>query len=700
MSKNKFYSIFLLLFLLVGFSLPALASQDNEPDQYVHVNILADNKNIQGGETIRLGIEQNIYPKWHSYWLNPGDSGLAFDITWDLPEGFSVSDLEWPTPQKIYVGELTNYGYEGQVTLLQNLTVPETISDEPLTLTGTVNLLVCHDICIPETHNVSITFNDNSPHHAEKIAMAEKQKPTLLSYEASFYEDEGNLIIDIKEGETVLPLENIYTAPEEWGLVQNSADTKIEKTSNGYRVTQKRGERDLSEAKNLPFIIAHQDSGKAYRLVATPSQPQMANQGEDLSATSHASDNEKQEISFLQAVIFAMLGGLVLNLMPCVFPVLSIKALSLVNLGGKEEKKAKLYGLSYTAGILISFSIIAGILIALKAAGAEIGWGFQLQNPIVISLLAYLIFIIGLNLAGVFEFSNKFGNVGQNLTQQSGNKGAFFTGVLATLVATPCTAPFMGVAMGYALTQGAVISMIIFLMLGFGLALPYLALCFIPALRTKLPRPGAWMERFKELLSFPMFLTAAFLVWVLAQQVGTLSILIILSSIVAISFLIWLWKHMPKGGLLKILSILIIISLALFVVTAPFKLQKNETVSSVTTENTQVFSNDTLSELLEGDDAIFTNMTADWCITCKVNERVALKTTTIENLFKEKNIQYLKGDWTNHNTEITQYLNKFNRQGVPLYVYYAPRDPNTGKRPEAVILPQVLTTTIIQKTIQ
>jgi thiol:disulfide interchange protein DsbD len=383
-----------------------------------------------------------------------------------------------------------------------------------------------------------------------------------------------------------------------------------------------------------------------------------------------------------------------------------MKALSLINLGDKEESKARIYGLSYTAGILVSFGIIGGILLALKAGGAQIGWGFQLQNPVVIMSLVYLIFLIGLNLAGFFEFTARLGKVGtvtQKLSAENGHRGAFFTGVLATLVATPCTAPFMGAALGFALTQPAIISMIVFLTLGLGLALPYLALCFIPALRAKLPKPGAWMQSFKQFLSFPMFLTAIWLVWVLGKQAGVTGIVTALLGVFVIAFAIWLYKTAPQkiiGKGFKI--ILILISTLALIGTFSFAKTLHVTASNSEVSNTQNWSNftpETLEELLEGDSPVFTNMTANWCITCKVNEKIALNTETIHELFANSNIEYLKGDWTNQNAEITQYLNKYDRQGVPLYVYYGPRNTQTGMRPEPVVLPQILTAGLVKKAI-
>ncbi len=676
---------------------------DDQPDNYVSVNVFANQTKVTAGDTIRLGLEQTIYPKWHTYWLNPGDSGLPFSVEWQLPEGFEVTPLEWATPSKIPFDELTNYGYEEKVVLLQNLTLPKTYDGQPLTIEGTSNMLVCHDICIPESHPVQLVLNGDAMPKPALIELADSKLPQNLEVSATYSIVDTNVEINIESNDLVLSDDQAYIAPEEWGLVYNSGALTVTKTDAGYTLSQKRGDRDLTEIKDFPFVFSSAAQETGYRIVAKPSVKEAL----AIALTPKAepivleSASAASGFTFVKAIIFALLGGLILNLMPCVFPVLSMKALSLVQLNDKEEKKAKLYGLSYTAGILLSFLLIAGILIALKSAGAQIGWGFQLQNPIVISVLVYVIFIIGLNLSGFFEISGGLGNMGQKLAAQSGNKGAFFTGVLATIVATPCTAPFMGAAMGYALTQPAYVSLIVFIALGLGLALPYLALCFIPALRTKLPRPGAWMETFRQFLSFPMFLTAVFLVWVLSQQAGTMSVLIILTAMVALVFAIWLWKHMPTKGIMRGISLAIFVLMLLFSILAPFTLS---TQTSVTGENIAVgeiaYSPATLEEKLKTNNPVFTNMTADWCITCKVNERIAIKTNSVQQIFKDKNVQYIKGDWTNADPEITQYLNSFDRQGVPLYVYYGAPDEQTGKRPEPVVLPQLLTAGVIAKIIQ
>jgi thiol:disulfide interchange protein DsbD len=387
-----------------------------------------------------------------------------------------------------------------------------------------------------------------------------------------------------------------------------------------------------------------------------------------------------------------------------VFPILSMKALSLVNMKDKDIAKARKHGLAYTGGVMLSFAVIAGILIALKTAGAEIGWGFQLQNPLMILILAYLLFIIGLNLSGFFELGGRLANLGSSLASKGGYTGSFFTGILATIVATPCTAPFMGVAMGFALTLPAPAALGIFLAMGLGLALPYLLLTFVPAIRHLLPHPGHWMETFRQFLAFPMFASAAWLIWVLAQQADVMAVFSALLGMIAIAFIIWLYKVEATSRKGRIATIVLAIAMmgfigSTFIIPHPGGMQKPSPEQALADQNWEDFTQARLDEMLKEGHPVFVNMTAAWCITCKVNEKVALSTDNTRALFADKGIKYLKGDWTNQNPEITKYLAGHGRSGVPIYVYYAPPNEESGERPDPVLLPQILTPGIVKDTI-
>jgi thiol:disulfide interchange protein DsbD len=391
-----------------------------------------------------------------------------------------------------------------------------------------------------------------------------------------------------------------------------------------------------------------------------------------------------------RAILFALLGGLILNLMPCVFPVLSLKALKLCRMGSQELAHTRLHGLLYTGGILVCFAAFAAALLALQAAGAGIGWGFQLQNPGFVALLSYIFFLVALNLAGFFEITVSVR--GRDFAREHSYAASFFSGVLAAIVATPCTAPFMGVAMGYALTQPPAVAMIVFLALGFGLALPYLALSMIPALRAIMPRPGAWMEIFRRVLAVPMFLSVVWLTWVFWHQAGMTALIWLAGCMALLIAGIAMLKTGQKS--LRALAFLLFLTALTPLAMKPMPRE------SVAADGWTPYTAASFAALESGNDALFVNMTAAWCITCKINERTTLTTKAARDLFAMKKALLIKGDWTNYNPEITAYLQSFGRDGVPLYVYYGPRDGQTGQRPAPVVLPQILTPSTLERTIQ
>jgi len=376
----------------------------------------------------------------------------------------------------------------------------------------------------------------------------------------------------------------------------------------------------------------------------------------------------------------------VLNLMPCVFPVLSVKAIGLVAHGNAQASVIRRHGWIYTLGVVASFIALSGLLLGLRAGGEGIGWGFQLQSPLFITFLAYLFFTVGLNLSGFFTFGEKLAGVGNEWASAPGDRGAFFTGVLAAVVATPCTAPFMAVALGYALTQPPVVALGVFVALGVGLALPYLALCYSPALLARLPRPGAWMERLRQFLAFPMYLSVAWLVWVLARQTDGNGVIYALSGLVMIAMAVW-FHRVKKDATGEGRSGLAAVAVFIAVIIAGHS-GRGVDVPAVP------FAGAELAALRAEGQPVFVNMTADWCITCKLNEQVALSSRAVQQALVEKKITYMKGDWTQRNAEITKFLRSFGRSGVPLYVYY----PAGGADP--VTLPQILTPSIVLEHLQ
>lgn len=712
-------SALLLAALSIAFIAPQARAQETEPDHYVDVRIIPQTDTVKPGQTIDLAIEYVIYPHWHLYWKNPGDSGIPIKNTWTLPEGAEIGEIEWPLPEKILVEPLANYGYKDKVTLLQTLKLPETLPGGPLTLSAKVDMLACKDVCIPETANVQTTLNGGGAEASDNTPIIEAARtlmPAPLSGTHGFTEENGKLVTTFKpENPDLLQDIQVETAeffPAEWGVINHFPVPENTLAPDGtLTMRQKRSDTKLETIKILGGVLTWKDKQGAYKgysieaapVGITPAQIPANVQAESPADQSQQTSAKlKPELTtYTAALLFAFLGGLILNLMPCVFPVISMKALSLAKLSGKEKKEARAHGLSYTAGVILSFMLIGMMLVFLKSAGSAIGWGFQLQNPVVVATLAYVLFLVGLNLMGFFEIGSGLGNIGSKLTNKHSLAGSFFTGTLATIVATPCMAPFMAAALGYALVQSPFVALSIFIALGFGLAFPYLLLCYIPAARKFLPKPGAWMNTFKQLLAFPMFAFAIWLVSILAQQAGPEGVFMVLLGMLFLSMAVWLshFKKLCSCGIMARTPLLICVFLSLLSLYAVAHIPTAGAVQTAEGAFGETYSPGKLSSLLEGKDPVFVEMTAAWCITCKVNHRLAIDIDSTRKAFKDANVQYLIGDWTNYDKEITAYLEQFGRNGVPVYVFYGPPD-ETGKRPEPELLPQILTPGIMHETVQ
>lgn len=685
------------LFILTLFGGGTLKAQTPAQDDLVLVRILPEHTHTDGLKTLQIAIEQSIKPEWHTYWINPGDSGSEPRAHWTLPDGFSISDIQWPAPKKLPYGSLLNYGYDNQAILLQELTLPEVMPDGPLRLRADIEILVCKDECIPVFSQHEIILNDPDmipKSYSAYMEQARQALPVKIDTPATWSKNKDRFVLRLDPHSMELfsdiAPESLELFPVNWGLIDNAAAPQAVLHNEMLYVTQAYGDRSPEDVKIFEGVLRfknHDDSQKSYTFEAEYTG--------DIPITLEPSGpNKNPSLNLLQALIFAVIGGTILNLMPCVFPVLSIKALSLVKLAEKNPGHARLHGLAYMSGIILSFLIVASALIVFKIGGAQIGWGFQLQNPVIISLLAYILFLTGLNLSGFFELGTAFANTGQSLTQGSGLSSSFFTGVLATLVATPCTAPFMAPALGFTLTQTAPITLSVFAALGFGLALPYLLLSFVPALQKRLPKPGRWMDVFKQFLAFPMFASGIWLIWVLSRQIGAQGVLTALSGMLVLTFGIWVFKNLPedKPGRIagKIIATGLLISTFLFL---PYPIEKNDQSFG------KPYTPEKLDTLLETELPVFVEMTADWCITCKINHRIALNTASTKDLFKNRDVQYLIGDWTNYDPDITKFLNNYGRDGVPVYVYYAPPAAGTRERPPPVVLPQLLTPGTVRNAI-
>ena len=679
---------------LLALAAPAFAQGDpGAGPPKVTARLIAEQQSARPGGSVTVALEQDIASGWHTYWLNPGDVGQATTIDWSLPAGWKADVFQWPTPKRLPVGPFMDYGYEGKVWLLTNIAVPAGAKlGDSVALKGTAHFLVCKDICIPEDATLSVpmkvappsdpTSGAADPATAKDFADARAQLPVTSPWKLTY---------SMGSGATAGPTLSLYAAapalagahpvdaaffPLKGGVIKGPAPQTMSFTKDGLvlKLTQADKATVTGDLTGVLVLTSSDHSVQALNVDA-PVGPVPDAGGAPASGA---------EITLWLAVVFAFIGGLILNAMPCVLPILAMKALALAGHGGGGNSETRKEGLAYSAGAVLSFLAFGLVIALLRQGGQAVGWGFQLQNPIAVAAFALLIFAVGLNLSGLFEFGTV--TVGDSLTLRSGGVGAFFTGVLAVAVAAPCTAPFMAAALGYALTQGVASSMLIFLGLGLGFALPFLILAFVPKALSFLPKPGPWMLRLKQFLAFPMYGAAAWLTWVLAQEAGPNSVAVLLAAFVALAMAAWLWgitRDMEgKGRGIGTIAAAAILIAALYGLTTLSTMSAPAPTAALSSAK---FSEEKLASLRASGKPVFVDATAAWCITCLVNEQAVLSRPAVKDAFNKKQVAYLVADWTNRNEAITRLLSANGRDGVPLYLYYA---PGSGK---PVILPQILT---------
>ncbi len=697
--ESRMIARLLLILACLGLG-PSMAQGFRPPADLVQASLLAEPQAVSGATPFTLAVRMKMKPGWHVYWRNPGDSGLPPEVTWSLPAGFSPGPIQWPAPHRIPIATLMNYGYEDEVTLLVPVTPPPSLDPaEPVRIAAKLTYLVCETECIPGSAELRLTLpvGPATPDAANAAVLsgARAAMPVAPVWPMSLSRTGDRIRLDFAA--TGLKADQIKAAtyfPYGETVIDNAAEQVWSVDAQGLHLTLAQGD-DKAGIGTLPGVLAVEEatgdgtSRLAFAYGDAPAAPAATAPSVAGAASPSPSPAATQDPPTLVAAMgLALLGGLILNLMPCVFPVLSIKVLGLVRHAREGAGRVRLHGLAYTVGVLASFLGLAGLLIALKGGGASLGWGFQLQSPIVVAGLAYLMVAVGLSLSGVFHLGGRLAGIGDGLARRPGLSGSFFTGVLATVVATPCTAPFMGAAVGFALTQGAGVALAIFASLGLGLALPFLALTLFPGALRFLPRPGAWMETLKQALAFPVYATAAWLIWVLAQQVDARSLLAALLGVVFVGFAAWAWERGRGAGPLAerifqgLAGLAVIAVVALGVGLAQDRAAPGAQAASA--DGIEPFTRARLEALREGKRPVFVNMTAAWCITCAVNETTSLNRPSVKAALKAKGVTYLKGDWTNQNPEITRLLEEHGRSGVPLYLLYA----GTG---EPQVLPQILT---------
>lgn len=642
--------------------------------EHTTVELLSEVESIKPDKPFWVAFKITMKPGWHTYWKNPGDSGLGTQLVWELPEGFSVSPIQWLPPERLPQSTLVSYGYSNEAYHLAQIIPPKDLTQEAYAFTVQANWLVCEEACIPEETKLTISVDrsdDAEPLYSQNKALIDELVSELPSKPNQFgeYRIEGtNLVFYLPKGFlTNKKIESLLFFPEERGAIQNNATQHWVIKDDHIVITIAKNHTFPDRITGIIKVTdADSKSIDSFQLFFGKVELPPISQG--------------LEGSLLGIMLFAFLGGLILNGMPCVFPILSLKAVTIAKKAYGHQGFVRQQGLLYTLGVLITFLGLAAVLIGLKQTGDIVGWGFQMQNPYFIVFMTYLMFFVGLSLSGVVYLPVLFGSTQANIDDSSNKWASFWIGILAVLVATPCTAPFMGVAIGYAIGQPTFIIILVFLSLALGFAMPYLLISLFPTVLKILPKPGRWMETFKEFMAFPMYATVAWLLWVLVQQAGSRGLILCLIGLVLMAFSIWLWRYMQiKATIVKVVAVL---GLVILTISPVAYLNQPQEILPV-----EKFSRQRLQELRAQGRPVFVYATAAWCITCKVNE-VSLRSNTTQLLFKDNDIAFLEADWTNQDAEITDYLNSFGRSGVPLYVFY----PKSG---EARILPQILTESII-----
>ena len=710
-SKGWFVALLLGLLPLSG---ARAAPNESVKTPQARVTLVSEREGIAPGVDTLLGISFEMEPSWHIYWKNPGDSGLPPRADWSASsEVGDFGALEFPIPEMTPFKTQMNFAYPKTAFLI----VPfrpsaDLVAGSETKIELKLKWLICREECLPGKADLTLKlpvvskldFASLVGTHSVQFKKAQAALPKRLEKNVAVRADagpEGGGIVTIDFPVSAPAAEGFQFFPEE-DLGTNLFDpVRPEKTATGFRLrmTQKNF-RAVGSAHGLfrsPATGAREFSSDGFRPTFAEVKTE-AGAGVNVVVADSAVSEPAAPQSLAVMLLFAFIGGLILNLMPCILPVLSIKVMGLVHQAGEGKKSIRAHGLSFTFGVLVSFWILAAILIGVRSSGATLGWGFQLQNPIFMALLSLLFYFMGLNLLGYFEIGDRWMGFGQSLTMKQEYVGSFFTGVLTTVAATPCSAPFMGTALGFALTQSSAIAFLVLTVLGFGLAFPYLLFSFLPQASRLLPRPGKWMLTFKEFLGFPLFGTAIWMLTILMRQAGADATLATLRVGLTLTFLIWIVR---RTGVLK--WILTVAALALVVhdgvALATFKNEVRTESSSATNENARLsrpwkhWTRARMEKSLAEGKTVFINATADWCVTCKVNESVIFSQERVKVALGSENVDAYIADWTTGDAELTAYLEANGRNSVPVYLVYR----NGAKKPE--MLPQVFAAERLLKAI-
>jgi thiol:disulfide interchange protein DsbD len=672
-----------LLFLIFSFWIAGLGLGDAQAaalriaPRVVHAEqasatLIAAQDGWYPGAVHYFALELTHTPGWHTYWKNPGDSGLPTQLQVDIPSSFTLSSLSWPAPEKLPVSHLVNYGYQGTIRLYFSITAPSPLPDLTRPIQIKATWLACQDICIPEDATFVLPAQILSQPGSPDADFMERRQVDL-TYPALtghfFVQDQAlNVFLtsvprNVEKGYFFIDKPGVAPPSAPQSLYQNGKDLLIQiPLEDGVTLPLKDPLSGFITLNGTPYTVS-------------------------LPVGSSDVPFYKERFTSLgwgQAWLYAFLGGLILNIMPCVFPILSLKALSIAHLRGKDEREARLDGVVYAGGIITGFVIMAGLMAGLRQAGIAVGWGFQLQEPWFLVTLILILFAVIQGLRGILPVHLTIA-----VAHHQGYRGAFLTGLLATVLASPCTVPFMAPAIGFALTLPVFSLSLVFVMLGLGMAFPYLLISMVPALHRLLPPPGPWMQRVKDFMVYPLLATILWLLWVLGQQAGLAAVMLVLLGMLCLSLLLWGLAFSRISALRTGLWV-VIVALLVVMPVLTYKIDRGTVAEA---NLAPAFSLDTLNALRAKDQPVFVYATADWCITCKVNEGTTLHRREIQQFFVQNNIAVLRADWTRRDDTITRYLETFNRSGVPVYVFYP-----SGDRPP-VLLPQILTPARVLQTL-
>ncbi|MEZ5357294.1 MAG: thioredoxin family protein [Candidatus Zixiibacteriota bacterium] len=694
---RKYVALFIVL--LTGVLYTAASAAEPQRVGPVTVELIADVSAVTPGSTFDVGLFIAPDDHWHVYWKNPGDAGLPPHLKWELPAGVTVSDINWPAPVRIFSGPLAAYGYHGDALYPLTVTIPSTYAPgQTITLKTQADWLVCKEECLPGKAELSLTLpvkKSAMPANAQDIARFVSMRnriplPLPQSWSTGFTTGEKSLTLELVHNNDIPTDAGLEFFAADKAVIDHAAAQNPERIGDTLRLHLTQSEYSAKDPDSLAGVLAISQNGqtKYYDIIAYPND---ARAPQVVAAAS---------TSLPLALLFAFIGGLILNLMPCVLPVLSLKVLGLVHQAGQGRKAALSHGMLFTAGVLVSFWVIVGVMLTLQAGGEQLGWGFQLQSPIFVMILAGFMFLFALSLFGVFEIgflSVAAGSVAGKA--KSGASSAFVSGITATLVATPCTAPFMGAALGFSLTQSAIVAFLIYTSLALGMAAPYLVLSAFPGLLKFVPKPGAWMETLKQAMGFILAATVIWLGWVLAAQAGSTALVFLMGVLLLISIAAWIygrWGHAAAAvitrrvGRLAAIAVIAVafviggMGISAFAMT-PGALE-NASDDGIAWQN---FSRDALAEARQSGKPVFIDFTAAWCLSCQVNEKVAFSSEDVQKRFDDLDIIPFKADWTNRSDDIARALAAYGRNSVPLYVLYTPDSD------EPILLPEILTPGIV-----